>query len=397
MITIATVAAVVMTPADRLANLPLATRGGGALVFYEEGRGATVAVAQQQHRDNVFRRLYIQGVSNSGDAMASQRYMRLQALLPVHLFGQCVDWNGFARIGKEYSLALVEDAAQAWGARYDGVSVGALGEVAAFSFYPTKNLSAAGDAGMVTTNDPVLAERVRMLRQHGMRERYYHDEIGWNARMDGFQGAVFIDGQGGTNTVNVHDNGSTTPHAYIITADSLTRDGVTGSGTNIQSVNYYLGNGGNTATIAGTINGDVNLGMGNGNNTYTISAVIAGHLSVNTGSGTNNLDTGTAVVDGNVTVNFGNGADTFTFNAGSTIGGNVNVTMGTGADSVALNSTTYGGLLRVTMGGGSDTVAWAATATAGAATIDFGVGFGNDVWVPPTVFTFPLTLLNFHP
>jgi dTDP-4-amino-4,6-dideoxygalactose transaminase len=114
----------------------------------------------------------------------------VRVVLPVHLYGQCVAWNDFARIGKDYSLTLVEDAAQAWGARYNGVSAGALGDIAAFSFYPTKNLNAAGDAGLVTTNRPELAERVRMLRQHGMRQRYHHDEIGWNARMDGFQGAV---------------------------------------------------------------------------------------------------------------------------------------------------------------------------------------------------------------
>ncbi len=114
----------------------------------------------------------------------------VRALLPVHLYGQCVAWNEFARVGKDHSLTLIEDAAQAWGARYDGVYAGALGDIAAFSFYPTKNLNAAGDAGLVTTNRPELAERVRMLRQHGMRQRYHHDEIGWNARMDGFQGAV---------------------------------------------------------------------------------------------------------------------------------------------------------------------------------------------------------------
>ena len=70
------------------------------------------------------------------------------------------------------------------------MKAGGLGDIAAFSFYPTKNLSAAGDAGMVTTNSDALAERVKMLRQHGMRRRYYHDELGWNTRMDGFQGAV---------------------------------------------------------------------------------------------------------------------------------------------------------------------------------------------------------------
>ena len=75
--------------------------------------------------------------------------------------------------GKDYGLKLIEDAAQAWGAEWEGVKAGGLGDAAAFSFYPTKNLSAAGDAGMVTTNSDELAERARMLRQHGMRRRYY--------------------------------------------------------------------------------------------------------------------------------------------------------------------------------------------------------------------------------
>lgn len=124
----------------------------------------------------------------------------VHAVLPVHLYGQCADWTSFAKIGRERSLKLIEDAAQAWGSEWDGRKVGGLGDIAAFSFYPTKNLSAAGDAGMVTTNSDELAERVAMLRQHGMRRRYYHDEIGWNTRMDGFQGAIlevklkYIDG-----------------------------------------------------------------------------------------------------------------------------------------------------------------------------------------------------------
>jgi dTDP-4-amino-4,6-dideoxygalactose transaminase len=111
-------------------------------------------------------------------------------VLPVHLYGQCADWTAFSKLAKQRGLKLVEDAAQAWGAEWEGVKAGALGDIAAFSFYPTKNLSAAGDAGMVATNSAELAERVTMLRQHGMRRRYYHDEIGWNTRMDGFQGAV---------------------------------------------------------------------------------------------------------------------------------------------------------------------------------------------------------------
>ncbi len=128
----------------------------------------------------------------------------IRAILPVHLYGQCADWTAFSPLGREHGLKLIEDAAQAWGAEWErektgirgdrsslsGSKAGTLGDAAAFSFYPTKNLSAAGDAGMVTTNSADLAERARMLRQHGMRRRYHHDELGWNTRMDGFQGAI---------------------------------------------------------------------------------------------------------------------------------------------------------------------------------------------------------------
>jgi dTDP-4-amino-4,6-dideoxygalactose transaminase len=126
-------------------------------------------------------------VSNALDSPAASN---AKAVLPVHLYGQCADWDAFSRIAAENGLKLIEDAAQAWGAQRKGQSAGTLGDAAAFSFYPTKNLSAAGDAGMVTTNDDQVAERARMLRQHGMRRRYHHDEVGWNTRLDGFQGAI---------------------------------------------------------------------------------------------------------------------------------------------------------------------------------------------------------------
>ena len=122
--------------------------------------------------------------------LAGERGAKVKAILPVHLYGQCADWGAFAQMGQARRLTLVEDAAQAWGAEWEGRKAGGLGDAAAFSFYPTKNLSAAGDGGMVTTNSGEIAERVQTLRQHGMRRRYFHDEMGWNARMDGFQGAV---------------------------------------------------------------------------------------------------------------------------------------------------------------------------------------------------------------
>ena len=114
----------------------------------------------------------------------------VRALLPVHLYGQCADMDGLAALATKHNLLVIEDAAQAFGARWNGRAAGSLGDAGAFSFYPTKNLSAFGDAGMVTVNEPETSERARALRNHGMRQRYFHDEVGWNSRLDGIQAAV---------------------------------------------------------------------------------------------------------------------------------------------------------------------------------------------------------------
>jgi dTDP-4-amino-4,6-dideoxygalactose transaminase len=114
----------------------------------------------------------------------------VRAVMPVHLYGQCADMDAFADIAKQHSLAIVEDAAQAFGASWRGKKAGTLGRAAAFSFYPTKNLSAYGDGGEVSTDDPELAAHVRRLRNHGSRQRYYHEEIGWNSRLDAIQAAI---------------------------------------------------------------------------------------------------------------------------------------------------------------------------------------------------------------
>ena len=114
----------------------------------------------------------------------------VRAILPVHLYGQCADMDGLTTVAEEHKLFIVEDAAQAFGACWRGRRAGSLSRAAAFSFYPTKNLSAFGDAGAVSTSDPELAARMKSLRNHGSRVRYYHEEVGWNARMDGLQGAV---------------------------------------------------------------------------------------------------------------------------------------------------------------------------------------------------------------
>ena len=115
---------------------------------------------------------------------------RMKAVMPVHLFGQCADMDAFLGLEGRYDLWNIEDAAQAFGAKFSGQPAGSFGHAAAFSFYPTKNLAAFGDAGLLTTQNPDTADRARMLRAHGMKVRYFHEEVGWNARIDSIQAAI---------------------------------------------------------------------------------------------------------------------------------------------------------------------------------------------------------------
>lgn len=120
---------------------------------------------------------------------------RLRSLLPVHLYGQCADMDSFQKVADEFHVSIIEDAAQAIGARWGNERTkvqraGSMGVSAAFSFYPTKNLSAYGDAGAVTTNNPEMAEHMRRLRNHGSPQRYVHEEFGWNCRLDAIQAAI---------------------------------------------------------------------------------------------------------------------------------------------------------------------------------------------------------------
>lgn len=120
--------------------------------------------------------------------MAVSRKTRV--IIPVHLFGRPADMDPIMKTADEYHLAVLEDCAQAHGARYKGRRVGSIGRMAAFSFYPGKNLGAYGEAGGITTGDARLDNQVRVLRDHGSAKKYYHDVIGYNARMEGIQGAV---------------------------------------------------------------------------------------------------------------------------------------------------------------------------------------------------------------
>ncbi|MBI2948476.1 MAG: DegT/DnrJ/EryC1/StrS family aminotransferase [Verrucomicrobia bacterium] len=116
--------------------------------------------------------------------------LRTKAILPVHLYGHPCDLDPLLQICRKHNLKLVEDAAQAHGAAYRGCTVGTFGATGVFSFYPAKNLGACGEGGALVTNDAALAARARSLRDHGTTVRYFHDEIGFNYRMEGLQGAV---------------------------------------------------------------------------------------------------------------------------------------------------------------------------------------------------------------
>ncbi|WP_027417272.1 DegT/DnrJ/EryC1/StrS family aminotransferase [Aneurinibacillus terranovensis] len=115
-----------------------------------------------------------------------------KAILPVHLFGQPADMDEIKSIASKYDLLVIEDACQAFGATYKGKRVGSLGDAACFSFFPTKNLGTMGDGGMIATSDPQLAARLRRLRHHGSKKKYYHDSIGYNSRLDELHAAILL-------------------------------------------------------------------------------------------------------------------------------------------------------------------------------------------------------------
>jgi dTDP-4-amino-4,6-dideoxygalactose transaminase len=127
--------------------------------------------------------------------LRGSRHDKLRVLLPVHLYGQCADMDRLQHLADEFHFSVIEDVAQAIGATWRNESgkvrgAGSMGISAAFSFYPTKNLSAYGDAGLVTTNSPEMAAHMRRLRNHGSSRRYLHEEFGWNSRLDAIQAAI---------------------------------------------------------------------------------------------------------------------------------------------------------------------------------------------------------------
>ena len=133
---------------------------------------------------------------NSGRLISLRSGRPITAVVPVHLYGQMADMDSILRLAGQYGLTVIEDACQAHGAEYFSkklnrwMKAGSMGRAAAFSFYPGKNLGACGEGGAVTTNDPYLAEKVRMLRDHGQVKKYYHDIEGYNGRLDALQAGL---------------------------------------------------------------------------------------------------------------------------------------------------------------------------------------------------------------
>jgi dTDP-4-amino-4,6-dideoxygalactose transaminase len=115
---------------------------------------------------------------------------KAKAILPVHLFGACAEMDAVLDVAERHGLAVIEDAAQSIGAEWHGRRSGSMGTIGCFSFFPSKNLGGWGDGGMLTTGDARLARRLKSLRVHGSEVKYYHDEVGWNSRLDALQAAV---------------------------------------------------------------------------------------------------------------------------------------------------------------------------------------------------------------
>lgn len=115
---------------------------------------------------------------------------KTRAIIPVHLYGQCADMKSIPSLARQYQIKVIEDAAQSIGAEFEGKRAGAIGDMGCFSFYPAKNLGAFGDGGLVTVQDSETAERLKMLRDHGASEKYYHSMVGGNFRLDAIQAAI---------------------------------------------------------------------------------------------------------------------------------------------------------------------------------------------------------------
>jgi dTDP-4-amino-4,6-dideoxygalactose transaminase len=178
------------TEAIHIALLALGIGAGDEVITVPNTAVATVAAIELAGARAVLCDVRADAMTLDTDKLARAITPRTRAIIPVHLFGQSCDLDPILQIARAKKISVLEDCAQAHGATYRGKRVGAWGDIAAFSFYPTKNLGAYGDGGAILTNDAQLAEHVKLLRQYGWRERYASDIKGMNSRLDEMQAAI---------------------------------------------------------------------------------------------------------------------------------------------------------------------------------------------------------------
>jgi len=181
---------IITVPHTFIATTEAISQAGAQIAFVDVNE-ATYTLDPERLREYIETRCEIDNASGRLIECASRR--RVAAIVPVHLYGQTADMDPIMELARKYNLIVIEDACQAHGAEYfsarDGIwkKTGSMGHAAAFSFYPGKNLGACGEAGATTTNDEAMAQRMRMIRDHGQAKKYYHDMEGYNGRLDSIQ------------------------------------------------------------------------------------------------------------------------------------------------------------------------------------------------------------------
>ena len=178
------------TSALHLALLAVGIKPGDEVITVSNTFVATVAAIRYTGATPVFVDIEPRSCTMDAGRIEAAITPRTKVIMPVHLYGGCADMDSIREIASHHNLIVIEDAAQAHAADYKGQRAGSLSDIACFSFYPGKNLGAYGEGGAVVTNNSNYASRIRRLRDHGQSQKYYHDEVGYNYRMEGIQGAV---------------------------------------------------------------------------------------------------------------------------------------------------------------------------------------------------------------
>ncbi|MCX5695255.1 MAG: DegT/DnrJ/EryC1/StrS family aminotransferase [Candidatus Omnitrophica bacterium] len=182
------------TDALALALMALGIKAGDGVICptftYYATAGAVASIGARPVFADIDRDTYNISIESVEKILTKKNKLKIKAIIPVHLYGQCADMDGILKLSRKYKLKVIEDAAQSFGAEYRGRKAGTLGDCGAVSFYPGKNLGAFGDAGLILTNNKAVAEKLKILRNQGNENKYYHLVLGRNNRMDTIQAVV---------------------------------------------------------------------------------------------------------------------------------------------------------------------------------------------------------------